>query len=92
MGNGQLTELAGSIKLLVVHRDSHTPGLFRYDHQRARRCRVLDLSSGEVRVEGRVYVFGQDKVHAMGSGRDRSTARRDRDLEGHQGAETKVRL
>ena len=43
-------------------------------------------------LRGCVHFFDQNRVYAMGPGCDRSTALRDRDLEGHQGARPKVRL
>ena len=90
-GKGQLTGFADLIELLVVHRDPHAPGLFRDDHQRARiwLSRVLDQPSLEVLVEGRFHFFGRNRVYAMGPRSYRSTALRNRDLEGHQGAAPK---
>ena len=73
-------------------RDSpHAPGLFRDDHQRARVWgrRVLNQTSREVLIKGSIHLFGQNRVQAMRSGGDRSTALRNRDLEGHQGANPK---
>ena len=93
-GNCQLTELADLVELLEVHRDPHAAGRLRDDHQRARiwRSRVLDQSSCEVLVERRVHFLDQNRVDALGSESDRSAALLDRDLEGHQGARSKVRL
>ena len=75
-GNCQLTELADLVELLEVHRDPHAAGRLRDDHQRARmwRCRVLNQSTHEVLVGGRVHFFGRDRVHAMERGSDRSVS------------------
>ena len=53
---------------------------------------MLDQHSREVLVEGRFHFFGQNRVYAMAPRSDRSTAIRNRDLEGHQGARPKVRF
>ena len=87
-GNRELAKLADLIELLVIHGNPHTPGLFRDDYQRARVWgrRVLDQTSREVLIKGSIHLFGQNRVQAMRSGGDRSTALRNRNFERHQGA------
>lgn len=53
---------------------------------------MLGQTSSEIPIESGVHFFGQNRVDAMGSGSDRCTAIRHRNLERHQGAGVKICL
>ena len=53
---------------------------------------MLDQACRQVLVQGGVDFLGQNWVDPMGLGSDKRVTFRDRNLERHQGARTKIRL
>ena len=90
----QLAEAADLAEFLVVDGDPNASRLLRDDHQwaRIRRSRVLDPARSEALVQGSVNFLDHIGVGIVGPGSDRRAAFRDRNLERHQGAGTKIRL
>ena len=73
--DGQLTEAADLVELLVFDGDPNASRLLQDDHPWARiwRGRVLDQACREVLVQGGVKFLGQNWADPMGPGRDRRT-------------------
>ena len=93
-GDGQLAKAADLIEFLVIDGGPNVSRFLWDDHPaaRIRRGRALDHACREVLVQGGVNSFGYSRVDPVGPGSDRRATFRDRNLERHQGEETKVRL
>ena len=93
--DGQLAETADFVEFLVlVDSDPNASRLTRDGHQRARIriSRVLDQACREVPIQGGINFLGQNWVDRVGPGSDWRATFRDRNLERHQRAGTKIRL
>ena len=93
-GNVQLAEATYLVEFLVVGGDPNASRLLWDYHQRARirRGRLLDQVRHEVLIQGGVNSFGQVRLDAVGAGNDRRATFRERNLESHQGAGSKIDL